>query len=121
MEHGPFLDVLPVLLGYLDLKSLVYLSQTSRFWRKRIYNDSKLWPKSIELPSIGHMDDEGYQRHDAETAIQAKLWSMVLPPEDRHALEAMLNKMASSEESVRRFQFVEKVGETIDFEAFYSL
>ena len=114
MESGPFLDVIPILLRYLDLKSLVYLSQTSRFWRQRIYNDSKASPKSIELPYVGHTDDGGYSRHDAETAIKAKAWSMVLPPENRNALEVVLSQMASSTESIGRFRFVEKVGGTID-------
>lgn len=115
MESGPFLDVIPILLSYLDLKSLVCLSQTSRFWRQRIYNDSKVSPKSIELPYVGRTDDDGgYYRHDAETAIKAKLWSMVLPPDNRNALEVVLSQMASSVESIGRFRFVEKVGRTID-------
>jgi hypothetical protein len=65
------------------------------------------------------MKDSDYHRHDAETVVRAKLWSTVLPPEDRNALEVVLNKMASSEESVGRFQFVEKVRETVEPYAFY--
>jgi ABC-type phosphate/phosphonate transport system substrate-binding protein len=49
--------------------------------------------------------------HDPETIVKAQVWSMVLPPDDRHALEKVLSKMASSEESIQRFQSVEKVSE----------
>ncbi|CAF3359945.1 unnamed protein product [Rotaria sp. Silwood2] len=108
MDSGPFVDVIPILLSYLDFKSLVRLAQTCCFWKDRIYNDLKLWPNMIELPYIGRMDDDGFQRYDPETVVKEKLWSMVLPPDDPKALEKVLEKMASSEESVQRFQFVEK-------------
>jgi hypothetical protein len=109
MDSGPFLDIIPTLLSYLDLKSLVHLAQTCHFWKERIYTDLKLWPNVIELPYIGRMDGNCDDRHDPETVVKAKLWSMVLPPEDPKALEKVLDKMASSEESVRRFELAEKV------------
>ncbi|CAF3572910.1 unnamed protein product [Rotaria sp. Silwood1] len=109
MDSGPFLDIIPILLSYLDLRSLVHLAQTCRFWRERIYNDLKLWPNMIELPYIGHMRDYSSRRHDPENVIKVKLWSMILPPDDLKALENVLEKMASSDESVQRFQLVEKV------------
>jgi hypothetical protein len=109
MDSGLFLDVIPTLLSYLDLKSLVHLAQTCRFWKNRIYTDLKLWPNVIELPYIGRMDGIRVGRDDPETVVKVKLWSMVLPPDDPKALEKVLGKMASSEESVRRFQLAEKV------------
>lgn len=109
MDSGAFLDVIPIILGYLDLKSLVQLSKTCHFWRQRIYNDVKLWPNMIELPYIGYMKGGDYGRNDPESIIETKLWSMILPPEDPKALEKVLEKMASSQESIQRFQLVEKV------------
>jgi hypothetical protein len=110
MDSGAFLDVIPIILSYLDLKSLVQLSKTCHFWRQRIYNDVKLWSKNIiELPYIGHMECGYDTRNTPESVIQAKLWSMILPPEDPKALEKVLEKMASSQESIQRFQLVEKV------------
>jgi hypothetical protein len=46
---------------------------------------------------------------DCKTLIEIKLWSAVLPPEDPNALEKVLAKIASSQESIQRFQLVEKV------------
>ncbi|CAF1189478.1 unnamed protein product [Rotaria magnacalcarata] len=109
MDSGPFLDVISTLLSYLDLKSLIRLAQTCCFWKDRIYNDLKLWPKVIELPFIGQMEDGFYGRYEPETVVKAKLWSMILPPNDPKALEKVLGKMASSNESVQRFLLVEKV------------
>ena len=111
MDSGAFLDVIPIILNYLDLKSLIQLSKTCRFWKQRIYTDLKLWKNLIELPFIGHMHmaDGYYRRDQPESIIQAKLWSMLLPPEDPNALEKVLEKLASSEESIQRFQLVEKV------------
>jgi hypothetical protein len=110
MDSGAFLDVIPIVLGYLDLKSLIELSKTCHFWRQRIYTDVKLWSNSIiELPYIGRMEGGDDGRNDPESVIKAKLWSMIFPPEDPKALENVLEKMASSEESLQRFQLVEKV------------
>jgi len=113
MDSGAFLDVIPIILRYLDLKSLIQLSKTCHFWRQRIYTDLKLWPNSIELPYIGQMGGDKYEygrgRYTLESVIEAKLWSMILPPEDPTALEKVLDKMASSEESIQRFQLIEKV------------
>ncbi|CAF1581899.1 unnamed protein product [Rotaria magnacalcarata] len=109
MDSGPFLDIIPILLSHLDLLSLVRLAQTCRFWKQRIYDDLKLWSNIIELPFMGHMRVYACKRHDIEKIIQVKLWSMILPPEDPKALETILEKMASSKESIRRFQHVEKV------------
>ncbi|CAF1576179.1 unnamed protein product [Rotaria magnacalcarata] len=109
MDSGPFLDIIPTLLNYLDLKSMVCLAQTCRFWKERIYNDLKLWPKVVELPYIGRIDCNYIGHEDPETVIKMKLWSMVLPPEDPEALQNVLSNMALSEQSVRRFQFAKKV------------
>jgi len=109
MDSGAFLDIIPILLQYLDLKSLVNLAQTCHFWRTRIYTDLKLWPKLIELPYIGHMETHFRGRNTPEEAINAKLWSALLPPEDPKALEKIFGKMASSNESIQRFASVEKV------------
>ncbi|CAF2755172.1 unnamed protein product [Rotaria sp. Silwood2] len=108
MDSGPFLDIIPILLSYLDLRSLVHLAQTCHFWKERIYYDLKLWPNVIELPYIGRMRDYGSKRHNPEKIIKMKVWSMILPPENPKALEHVLEKMASSDESIRRFQLVEK-------------
>ncbi|CAM2707915.1 unnamed protein product [Rotaria socialis] len=109
MDSGPFLDIIPILLGHLDLLSLIRLAQACRFWKRRIYGDLKLWPNVIELPFICQMRVYDCKCHDTEKTIQVKLWSMVLPPEDPKALETILEKMTSSEESIRRFRHVEKV------------
>jgi hypothetical protein len=111
MDSGPFIDVIPTLLNYLDLKSLVQLAQTSYFWKNRIYTDLKLWPKTIELPYIGCMDNYVGVHNTLESVIDAKLWSMIRPPEDLNALEKVLERMASSEDSIKRFALVEKVSE----------
>ncbi|CAF3449078.1 unnamed protein product [Rotaria socialis] len=108
MDSGPFLDIIPILLGHLDLLSLIRLAQACRFWKRRIYGDLKLWPNVIELPFICQMRVYDCKCHDTEKTIQVKLWSMVLPPEDPKALETILEKMTSSEESIRRFRHVEK-------------
>ncbi|CAF3816095.1 unnamed protein product [Rotaria sp. Silwood1] len=111
MDSGPFLDIIPNVLKYLDIKSLLYLAQTCHFWKNRIYNDLKLWPKTIELPYIGCISNYigGERENTLELAIEAKLWSAILPPEDPKALEKVLERMASSEESIKRFVLVEKV------------
>jgi hypothetical protein len=110
MDSGAFLDVIPIILSYLDLKSLIQLSKTCHFWRERIYNDLKLWSNNIiELPYIGHMEGGNDGRNDPQSIIEVKLWSMILPPEDPKALEKVLEKMSSSQESIQRFQLVEKV------------
>ena len=109
MDSGPFLDVISTIVSYLDLKSLIHLAQTCCFWKKRIYNDLKLWPKVIELPYIGQMEGGFYGCYKPETIVKAKLWSMLLPPDDPNALENVLGKMASSNESMQRFLLVEKV------------
>jgi hypothetical protein len=109
MDSGAFLDVIPIILRYLDLKSLIQLSKTCHFWRQRIYTDLKLWRHIIELPYIGQTGGDTYGRYSLESIIEAKLWSMILPPEDPKALEKVLDKMASSQESIQRFQLVEKV------------
>jgi hypothetical protein len=111
MDSGAFLDVIPIILNYLDLKSLIQLSKTCHFWRQRIYTDVKLWSKDriIALPFIGDMGGDNYRDTDCETLIQIELWSMILPPADPNALEKVLSKMASSQESIQRFQLVEKV------------
>jgi hypothetical protein len=109
MDSGAFLDVIPTLLNYLDWKSLVNLAQTCRFWKQRIYTDLKRWPKLIELPYIGHMDGCLSGRHSDDDVINAKVWSMLPPPEDPKALEKVLTKMALSEESIQRFALVKKV------------
>lgn len=110
MDSGAFLDVIHIILKYLDLKSIIQLSSTCHFWRERIYNDFKLWSNNIiELPYIGQMEDGNYRRNTLEDVIKAKLWSMVMPPEDPKALENILEKMSSSEESIQRFKLVEKV------------
>ena len=115
MDSGPFLDVIPTVLQYLDLKSLVNLAQTCHFWKTRIYTDLKLWPKVIELPYIGHMETHLCGRTTLEEVINAKLWSALLPPEDSKALEKFLDKMASSDESKQRFALVEKVCHIVFF------
>ncbi|CAF3317368.1 unnamed protein product [Rotaria socialis] len=109
MDSGPFLDIIPILLGHFDLLSLIRLAQACRFWKRRLYGDLKLWPNVIELPFICHMRVYDCKCHDTEKTIQVKLWSTVLPPEDPKALETILEKMTSSEESIRRFRHVEKV------------
>jgi hypothetical protein len=111
MDSGAFLDVIPIILNYLDLKSLIQLSKTCHFWRQRIYSDVKLWSKDriIALPFIGDMGGDNYRDTVCETLIQIELWSMILPPSDPNALEKVLSKMASSQESIQRFQLVEKV------------
>ncbi|CAF4726633.1 unnamed protein product, partial [Rotaria socialis] len=82
MDSGPFLDIIPILLGHLDLLSLIRLAQACRFWKRRIYGDLKLWPNVIELPFICQMRVYDCKCHDTEKTIQVKLWSTVLPPED---------------------------------------
>ncbi|UJR24704.1 hypothetical protein I4U23_006078 [Adineta vaga] len=109
MDTGPFLDVIPFILNYLDLKSLIQLSRTCHFWRERIYNDKKRWSKTIELPFIGAMESGNSKHSDLESAIKVKLWLMILPPEDPKALESILNNITSSKESIQRFAFVTKV------------
>jgi hypothetical protein len=110
MDSGAFLDVIPIILNYLDLQSVIQLSKTCHFWRQRIYTDAKLWSKRIvELPYIGHMGSDEVGCTDCKTLIEIKLWSAVLPPEDPNALEKVLAKIASSQESIQRFQLVEKV------------
>ncbi|CAF3973239.1 unnamed protein product [Rotaria sordida] len=109
MDSGPFIDVIPIILNYLDLKSLVHLAETCRFWTERIYTDVKLWPKVIELPYVGCMDNYVGAHNVLEDVIEAKLWSMVRPPDDPQALEKVLEKMASSEQSIKRFALVKKV------------
>jgi len=109
MDSGPFLDIIPTILQYLDLKSLVNLSRTCQFWKRRIYSDLKLWPKVIELPYIGHMDTDFPRGYKADDIINANIWSVLLPPEDPKALEKLLKKMALSIESIQRFKIVEKV------------
>jgi len=109
MDSGPFLDIIPNVLKYLDMKSLVYLAQTCHFWKNRIYTDVKLWPKTIELPYIDCINNYigGGQENTLERVLEAKLWSAILPPKDPKALEKVLEKIASSEESIQRFAWVE--------------
>ena len=115
MDSGAFLDVIPVILKYLDLKSLIQLSSICRFWRDRIYYDVKLWSNYIiELPYIGQMEGGFYRHNSRESVLEAKVWSMIMPPEDPKALEKVLEKISSSEESIQRFQFVENVYFSID-------
>ncbi|CAF1312658.1 unnamed protein product [Adineta steineri] len=109
MNCGAFIDVIPFILNNLDLKSIVQLSQTCHFWRQIIYKNIRLWPKCLKLPYIGSMGREYSRRHDLQSIINAKLWSMILPPEDPKALENLLSKMALSQESIERFRLVEKV------------
>ncbi|CAF3758426.1 unnamed protein product [Rotaria socialis] len=70
MDSGPFLDIIPILLGHLDLLSLIRLAQACRFWKRRIYGDLKLWPNVIELPFICHMRVYDCKCHDTEKTIQ---------------------------------------------------
>ncbi|CAF3834689.1 unnamed protein product [Adineta steineri] len=107
MDSGAFLDVIPIILNHLDLKSIVNLAQTSHFWQNQIYNNLKLWPKTIELPYIGCMDNYVGVHNTLETVIDIKLWSMIRPPDDPKALEKILTKMASSTASIRRFALVD--------------
>ncbi|CAF4927681.1 unnamed protein product [Rotaria socialis] len=72
MDSGPFLDIIPILLGHLDLLSLIRLAQACRFWKRRIYGDLKLWPNVIELPFICHMRVYDCKCHDTEKTIQVK-------------------------------------------------
>ncbi|CAF3717573.1 unnamed protein product [Rotaria sp. Silwood1] len=109
MDSGPFIDIIPIILNYLDLKSLVHLAKTCYFWKERIYTDVKLWPKVIELPYIGCMNNDVGIHNVLEDVIEAKLWSMVQPPKDSKALEKVLEKMASSEQSIQRFKLTKKV------------
>lgn len=113
MDSGAFLDVIPIILSYLDVKSLINLAKTCRFWKSRIYNDVYIWPKVIELPYIGHIHSH-YYRHSTDDIIKAKLWSMLLPPENPKALEQILQNMALSDESIYRFALVEKVTQWIN-------
>lgn len=109
MDSGPFLDVIPLVLKYLDFESLIQLSQTCHFWRNRIYLDLKLWPKTIALP---YSDTIGYHPNSKEgldCILEAKLWSAIFPPKDPEALEHVLHSMARSEESIGRFRLVTKV------------
>lgn len=110
MDSGAFLDVIPLILKHLDLYSLIQLSSTCHFWRDRIYYDSKLWSNyTIELPYIGDREGEFFTHFTLEHVLKAKVWSMIKPPEDPKALEKILEKIASSEESIQRFQLVEQV------------
>ncbi|CAF1093021.1 unnamed protein product [Rotaria sp. Silwood1] len=113
MDSGPFIDIIPIILNYLDLKSLVHLAKTCYFWKERIYTDVKLWPKVIELPYIGCMNNDVGIHNVLEDVIEAKLWSMVQPPKDSKALEKVLEKMASSEQSIQRFKLTKKLMITI--------
>ncbi|CAF3656155.1 unnamed protein product [Rotaria sp. Silwood1] len=109
MDSGPFIDIIPTILKYLDLKSLIHLAKTCYFWKERIYTDVKLWPKVIELPYIGCMNNYVGVHNILEHVIEAKLWSMIRPPDDPKALEKVLEKMASSEQSIQRFKLAKKV------------
>ncbi|UJR11240.1 hypothetical protein I4U23_015422 [Adineta vaga] len=109
MDSGPFLDIIPTLLDFLDLKSRIQLARTCRFWKYRIYTDLKRWPKTIQLPYLGCMDTYVGVHNTLENVIDAKLWSMIRPPEDPKALEQVLQKMASSENSIRRFALTTNV------------
>ncbi|CAF1375928.1 unnamed protein product [Adineta ricciae] len=109
MDSGPFRDVIPILLDYLDLKSRVQLAQTCRFWKYRIYIDLKRWPTTLELPYLGSMDNYVGIHHSLEEVVHAKLWSMVRPPEDPRALENVLKQIASSDDSAQRFSLVTKI------------
>jgi hypothetical protein len=140
MDSGAFIDIIPIILNYLDLKSLIQLSKTCHFWRQQIYPNAKLWSKEIiELPYVGHMGCDNSESTDCKCFMQVdnhfnpachrqnaiqnakethikeikiervKLWSTILPPVDPNALEKVLAKIASSEESIQRFKLVEKV------------
>ncbi|CAM4966112.1 unnamed protein product [Rotaria socialis] len=78
MDSGPFLDIIPILLGHLDLLSLIRLAQACRFWKRRIYGDLKLWPNVIELPFICHMRVYDCKCHDTEKTIQDSIPFMAL-------------------------------------------
>lgn len=100
---------------YSDIIELFGLQKSSQFSKNmsvletsRIYSDLKLWLKAIELPYVGHTSGL-YYRITSKEIVHPKVWSMLLPPENSKALENVLEKMALSEESIQRFQLVEKV------------
>ncbi|CAF1021576.1 unnamed protein product [Didymodactylos carnosus] len=117
MDSGAFLDVIPNVLTFLDVKGLVQLAQTCRFWRHRVYSDLRLWTV-VELPYVGRMESGDYLRYHPTEVIEAGLWSMVLPPEDPNALETVLSQMSSSDESIGRFQQTQKVDEEVTVSEF---
>ena len=111
MNSGAFIDIVPIILKYLDLRSLIQLSKTCQFWRKQIYiTNAKLWAKGmIELPYVGSTGCDHPKVFHCSCLTENKLWSTISSPPDPNALEKVLSQMASSEESIQRFQFVEKV------------
>lgn len=111
MDSGAFIDIVPVILNHLDLKSRIQLSMTCHFWRKQIYiTNARLWSKEmIELPYVGSTGCNHRDIFQCTCSTENKLWSTISPPSDPNALEKVLTKMASSEESIARFEFVEKV------------
>jgi hypothetical protein len=75
MNSGAFRDGIPIVLSYLDLKSLIELSKTCHFWRQRIYSDVKLWSKDkiVGLPYISNMGCDNYRFTDCQSLIESKL------------------------------------------------
>ncbi len=111
MDCGAFIDIVPIILSYLDLKSRIQLSKTCRFWRKQIYiTNAKLWSKEmIELPYVGSTGCNHPKIFHCTCLMENKLWSTISAPPDPNALEKVLSQMALSEESIQRFHLVEKV------------
>jgi hypothetical protein len=71
MDSGAFIDIIPIILNYLDLKNLIQLSKTCYFWRQQIYTNAKLWSKEIiELPYVGHIGCENSESTDCKCFMQ---------------------------------------------------